>query len=578
MDNRLRFFDRSARWRVVVLLAVVLLGSEVMLRAQELSLSGDDFARLDTFEGHSLQQADKVFAANQYRQAVAEYEAFLLEFPRSAATAYAIYRKGRGLQLDNKRFEAIRVFAEVLDYFPNDVRYAAAALFQIGQAHWDNGNVTEALRAWAEIADDVEYRLHALAAGAINRLADNLMGQDKPVEAVRYYAQVAVDFRHSNGDAARHAIPKVIAHYIRLQPDQAKLREFYEAVKTFEHHPGTPSDGNYWSRVIEQVRQHGAFGDDQEARRRHFRYWAAQMEGQHAAWDDFQIARIEFLRQGDGDSGKWMDRLDRQFAGHQKPDDFGRIVKWIQLYAAHKEKVQEYYAKLDFAKMGYDQIQGLMRIAFDHLNDADLARSVFSRIQLGAISDDQRYHLGRYLWHKDAELVERVTASMEDQVRGRMELLRFYHWRWWHHRHAHEPALALADEMTREPSTAAEAFWLKAEMLHRAARWDEAIAAYRASERLPAGPWRVVDCQLAAGRREQALDTLREIENFFKDDASQAALRIAVIYRDAGDRERAIAAFRGVLGKYPKSRESSTAHLELEKLGVTRIGGGMDAQ
>ncbi len=549
------------------------------LRAQELSLSAVDFARLDTFEGHSLRRADLAFGGGQYRQAVAEYASFLLEFPRSPAAPYAIYRKGRAQQLDNKRFEAIKTYHEVLDYFPDDIPYAAAALFQIGQAHWDNGNTVEALKAWAEMADDADYRKQPLAAGAVNRLADALHGQGKTAEAARYYWQTAVEFRDSNGEAARHAIAQVIRFHVRIQPDAQKLRAFYEQVRSFEARAGVTDERHFWTRVIENVRRHAPpVGADEDVRIRYFRDWAGFMAGKHADWDDFQIARIAFLFHAENDITKWFERLDQLFAQHQKPGDDSRVIKWIQLLAGHPVKMQAYYAKLDFSKMDFDQMQGLMRICFDQINDRAMADTVFQRLPLERISDDQRYPLARYLWHKGQRYVETVCGSMVDEERGKMETLRYYNWRCWSSGDFEDKYLTLADEMTGVPSLASEAFWLKAEILQKRRRWAEAVTAYQFSERLPAGLWRIVDCLIGDGQPDQALGQLREIETFFKDEASKAALRIAFVYRDMNQPAPFAAALRGVLAKYPQSRESSTAHLELEKLGLSRIGGGMDAK
>jgi TolA-binding protein len=66
------------------------------------------------------------------------------------------------------------------------------------------------------------------------------------------------------------------------------------------------------------------------------------------------------------------------------------------------------------------------------------------------------------------------------------------------------------------------------------------------------------------------------VENFFKQHAPEAALRVAGVYKRFNLRDQHIAALRAVLKKYPKSGQSNAAHLELEKLGV-RIGGGVDA-
>ena len=71
--------------------------------------------------------------------------------------------------------------------------------------------------------------------------------------------------------------------------------------------------------------------------------------------------------------------------------------------------------------------------------------------------------------------------------------------------------------------------------------------------------------------------SLREIENFFKDSAPEAGIRVAHYYRDAGQKDKYISSLRGVMKKYPDSGPSSTAHQELEALGV-KIGGGVDAE
>ncbi|MCH8289975.1 hypothetical protein IH992_02560 [Candidatus Poribacteria bacterium] len=62
---------------------------------------------------------------------------------------------------------------------------------------------------WAEMAEDVDYSKHFLAAGAINKLAENLQKQGKPVQAVSYFAQVAIDFRRKNANAAPASVEKV---------------------------------------------------------------------------------------------------------------------------------------------------------------------------------------------------------------------------------------------------------------------------------------------------------------------------------------------------------------------------------
>jgi tetratricopeptide (TPR) repeat protein len=108
-------------------------------------------------------------------------------------------------------------------------------------------------------------------------------------------------------------------------------------------------------------------------------------------------------------------------------------------------------------------------------------------------------------------------------------------------------------------------------------KWQEAIAAYQSADNPPESLFYIAECLVADGKRDAAIAQLREIENFFKDSAPEAALRIAYLYRDGGEQKLYISNLRGVLMKYPASGQSSTAHQELERMGV-KMGGGIDAQ
>ena len=559
------------KWLTHLLLTLIF---AVTLHAaeREVAISSEDFNRLDTFEGHELTKADQAFAAKDYRNAGAAYEAFLLQYPKSPATAYAVLRKARCLHLDKKRFEAVKAYTEVLDYFPNAINYAAPALYYLGVCHAENGNLDEAMKAWMEMARDKDYRKNYLAAGALTGLAGNLLKLGKPGEAATYYEQAAVDFRTSNPEVARDAIQQVLRIRTLIEPTQPKLREFYDKVGTFENDPAKLDEGNYWTRVRDYIRQNGRFPDTEAKERdRVYRYWAEAMDGKFPTWDDFQIDIANYRRMYENNPGKWMERLDQQFRAYQKDGDYGRIVRWIAVYAAQPKKVQEYYAKLDFAKMTNPQLQELLRVLFDNVQDAGMARSVFSKLHLDTLTDNERFQLARYLWQRDEAGVEQTCQSFTDKDRGRMEVLRYYQWR-----HNAVKGLPVAAEAIKVPATAKEAYWIKAELLQASGKFPEAIAAYQAADNPPQNLWRIVDCYLALKQRDQALQQLHEIENFFQDQAPEAALRIAHLFQD--DRQKNITLLRGVLTKYPKSGQSSTAYQELRAMGVPIRKGGVDAE
>jgi tetratricopeptide (TPR) repeat protein len=564
-------------------------------RGQETALTSEERAKLDTFEGVSIDKADKVFAAKDWPRAVAEYDAFIVQFPESKVTPYAILRKGRAMQEELKRFEAIQIYQEVLDFFPDDVKYAAAALYRIGECHMQNGTVAKAMKAWFELSEDADYVQEPVGAPALNGLAENLIKQGKADEGIKRFEQVAVEFRSKNGDAARAAIARVVPYHIRTKPDVKKLRDFYVAVKTFHNGPQQPgadieTDAEFWRFVREYIESNSQFSDVQKAERDAFyRYWAGQMQGKFPANDDFQLSLANYIRAYDFDETAWMARLDKQFANHQKEGDYGRITRWIGMLckpgsSLHKAKVEEYYRKLDFAKMPHASVAAVVSTLLQKGGDPALAANTFAKLRLDDMTDDEKQAVCNWMkeWNSlpgTRDFAVRACLSFKDASRGKMALLRYYHWRCLRARGPSDlsDGLALAAEMQKVPANAKESFLIGANMLQLSAKYEDAIKAYRQADSPPGTLYSIADCLVALGKLAPAVAQLKEIENFFPDQASAAALKIAYLYRDAGIKEKYVRSLRGVLKKYPKSGESSQAHQRLEEMGLP-IGGGVDAE
>lgn len=551
----------------------------------EVSITGDDFKKLDPFEAQQIQVADKSFGERNYRQAAAAYEAFVQQFPKSYAAPYALLKKGRSTQLDGKRFEAIRIFEELLDYFPDTIEYAAPANYYIGECHWQNGDVKEAMKEWALMADDVDYAKHFLAAPALNALAKNLNDQGKPGEAAKYWWKVAENFRYTSRDPAREAMNMVIGHYIRTEPNEQKLAEFYKVAGTFEWDPRDPAtvDPNqYWVRVMENIGKYGKFNDAQRDLREHYyAYWAKAFAAAAAkdealqSWDDFQYSRICYQLWSDGDEAKWAKSLDDLFEKYQKPDSYDRVVNFLEYFARAQKrpKFDDYYKKVNFEKMSPAAIERLVRVIYDNKVGEDMGRNTFAHMPLDKYNDNSKYHFARWMWDKDEQPLVDLYNSFENLEWGKMELLRYYEWR-----KNPEKGPKLAEELAAAyPNSAKEALYMKGSIQQHHGQFEEAIKTYRRSEHVPHSVYRMAECFQRLGKPDSAIAQYRELENFFPDQAPEAALRIAWVHRDAGDQKQFIAALRAVLKKYPKSGQSSTAHQELEKLGV-KIGGGVDAE
>jgi tetratricopeptide (TPR) repeat protein len=221
--------------------------------------------------------------------------------------------------------------------------------------------------------------------------------------------------------------------------------------------------------------------------------------------------------------------------------------------------------------MSAAQLIDLMKAAYDDFADAGMGRSVYNRLPFNSLTDGQKAELGKYFWKKAPDQAKDLFMMMADKEAGKMELLRCYA----QDRNLKE-GLPLAEDLTKSPVFSKEALQVKADLLFAGKLYDKAIPAYQMVDNPPANLWKIADCYVGLGKIEAAVGQLREVENFFRQYNAEAALRIAHVYGRAGMRDQQIAALRNVLKKYPKSGQSSSAHQELEKMGV-RIGGGVDA-
>jgi len=562
----------------VALLAglVVCLVAPIAAWPQEITMPPESFKRLDQFEAHTLAKADVTFGRREFPRAWKEYDAFIKEFPRSKAVPYAIFRKARCLHLDEKRYEAIKTYTEVLDYFPNVIEYAAPALYFTGIAYWASGDKLEARKAWAELAEDKDYCKHVLAGDAIVRLAAYLVEKGEVAKALTYYERVGVEFRQVDPKAAAQGIDAVVTYYIRSRNDEAKLRELYRKFQTFGNIAKVPDDlgkdWGYWSTIWSLVRKNGSFSkEEQDLSDAYWKYWAKALDKLFLNNDDFRIDVAGMHLAYERNTEKWYKRLDDQFESYQKEGDAVRILKWLSLYAKHKNKVTQYYQKLNLGSMTQPLIIRLMEILYDEVGDADLARTVFRQIRIDRMPDTEKASLARYFWKRDWSVAVYIYTKFEDPLFAKMETMRYFH-----ASRIVKEGLPLAEELSKEPKYADEAMWAMAQFLHWSAKYKEAINAYQqCSSRMPENLWAIVECYRALRQLPQVVQQLTEIENFVPAQGPRARLAIAYAYRDFGQAAQHEAELRNVLSKYPKSGESSQAHRDLEAMGK-RIGGAVD--
>lgn len=550
----------------------------------EVTISEADFKKLDTFEATTLSKADKVYLAKDYRSAAVEYNSFVVANPRSPAVAYALVRKGRSQMFDNKRNEAIRTFKEVVDYFPDDVLYAAAALYYQGACHFENGVPKQAVIAWKKMVEDPGYMKQVLAGPALVGIANELHREEKYADAVKIYDQAAVDFRNLHPESARQAIERVSYIYIRLLTDNKKMSDFYTRAKTTRQRSEAPDETKYWQDMRPMIDRFGVFEKEENAKRiEYYRYWAGVMEGLFPKDNEYCLTWAEFRYREEGDIDKWIVRLDKQFASTYKPGMFDLVCRFMEEFGKkdQKAKIKEYYGKINFTKMDNSEMFRLMKIIVASLKDIPMAKSTYGNIKQDQWTDKDRD--GFIGWARDVDegMVINACNNMRDLDYGRFALLQFYHYQ----SRSRNPAvvdpikkgLTISEEVVKMPVYADKAQWMRAELYEGDGKFAEANECFKLSSNEPEKYFRIAENLLRLKQKDQAIGELRGIEKFFPNGPdSRAALRIAYIYQGAQEQANFIGALRDVMKKYPTSSESSKAHIELERLGIAS-GGTTDA-
>ena len=561
----------------------LLLGSQAA-RGEELAYPGADFAKLDTFEGVNLGDADKLFVAGDFKGAYAAYKAYSFEFPKSKATAYVLLRMGRCLQKLEKRNAAIQAYQDVVDYFPNDVAFAAAALFYIGECHGLNGEVAKQSAVWARMVKDDGYVSQPNSGTALAFLAGEMTKLGKFEEAVAYAWRTAVAFRTSNQGAAAAARDAVVAHYATRSPNHEKLKEFYIAAGGFDgrgNQTDKPEDdARYWSNVLNDVlRMTGEAAKKESA----CAYWTGKMGDRFVDNDDLRMLWSDALLVQNKDRAAWAARMEKQYQA--KPATLERLKRWLEYFRGRQDPAAR---SAFFTKCGQPVVAGLdpaAKIAMigqmiQHGMAAE-AQTVMRTISQDTLSDPDLVGFAGLAagLNEPEDTVLRVFARMKDKLAATKARFDYYHSRSHRNRPFMEKALAEIPALKQSPAYAGQDLvWAEAVLLQGLGRYDEAIKAFRTANKQPASTWEIADCLVALKQYDQAVTTVREIESVGGATASAACLKAADIYRASGDKGREVTQLRTVLKRYPKSGESSQAHNRLESYGAALTGGESETE
>lgn len=548
--------------------------------ADEVNYPGDAFAKLDTFEGLNLEDADKLFNKADYKGAYAAYKAYSFEFAQSKALPYVLLRMGRCLHKLEKRNAAITAYQDVVDYFPDAVRYAATALFYIGECHGQNGDDAKKTATWARMVKDDDYVAQPNSGTALTYLGNAMDKLGKFDEATDYHWRTAVAFLKSNPSAAQQARAAVLAHYARRSPNHDKLKEFYVAASGFDGRgqktDNPEEDTRYWSTILSAALK----ADESEMRGKACAYWSAKLgdrflenDGLRKLWCDAQYAHEK-------DLDSWAARMTKQF--ESKPADIDRVLLWCGYYGKRSELRSEFFEKRSKPLLGGLDDKAKVRLMnkLRHpLGMHDEAQRMITSIRTNGMTDEELKAFADLVAnYEPEETVLRYIARMKDKLFASKSRFDYYNRRTHKNPPYMEKALAEMPELLKSPKYAGGLAYRKAELLQSLGQYEEAIKAYRVANKQPDSTFGVGNCLASLQRYDAAVKTVKELYSLGGGVASKAALAAANYYRTSGNKGKEVDQLRFILSNFKKSGESSEAHNRLESYGVALTGGEAEAE
>jgi tetratricopeptide (TPR) repeat protein len=547
--------------------------------ASEVLYPTEDFAKLDTFEAIAVEDADKLFIKKDYRGAYAAYKAYSIEFAQGEALPYVLLRMGRCLHLAGKRNTAIKAYQDVIDYFPNDVRYAAAAMYHIGQCHEQNGNEEKALAVWAKMVRDKAYVAQVNSGTALTKLAEAMQKRGDYAEAADYQWRTAVAFRESNRAAAEAARKSVEHHYIVRLPNQSKLLAFCTEVGGFgwRQNIDRPEDSaTYWRHVLGVVLRTPM---EAEKRVEVARYWDSQMGDRFAENDDLRVQWFKTRLIHDQDAQRWAERMEAQF--RLQPVTIERVKRWLTYYNAYPKMRTAFFASHGEPLVDDMNTEEKLKL-FAHLRHPlrmyEEARRVLGTVRTNDMDDETLARYASYVAEFEGE--DAFLAAVE-KIRDKTyaSRVRFDHYfsRAHRNRENQDKALAELGVLTKSPDHAQAITWPHATLMQWQGEYEQAIKLYRAANRQPQSAWAIIDCRVAMKDYTKAIQLCEELYSI-RSEAAKACFRIADIHRIAGNKSNEVEQLQLVLRRHKGTKESSEAHQRLERYGVKIIGGEAEAK
>ncbi len=595
-------------------------------------LPPERFARLSQIERMDLTRAEALLKGGNYAAAAIEFEKFAVQYPQSELGDHYLLMRAYSLHQARSRHTAIDVYTQLIDWHAFSIDAAAPAMWLMGNAHLQNGDIEPGIAVLSELADHPRYSRHPIADIAMNQVADHYAGIEDDRAAERYWRRV-LDLQAGTAGrspaAALEARTRLADHYVRTRR--------YDALESALIR-GNPDPGH--GRAIARLVNDRALRQVAALDARAGAAFLAWFKGRRALFtserdlDDFLERMLRFavalkdrgtfnalrsdfeetdrlgvyLNEALGFFGALQD--DRAIAGALRDalahadglsgGAFENALAWIvrrMVSSGVAERIdgKDWERLRQIALRGDEQRSPTER---ERLYRIVLARMAPGLADAGALALWDTLMARALVNYRECNFDERnngiaglidiagsaqqheraldLTAAMDNRPLAVWKIVHVYQ----RQRNWQAAAAACEDlEKMDDTSLALQALRTRAELYKdRLARYEEAIQLYNQINEPPRTVWEIVDCYVRWQRPADAYRTLTELENFFEREAPQAAWRKALIWEQFKDQPRMVAAARAVLRRYPEHSVSSQAHQLLNRYGVGLVGGGlMDA-
>ena len=440
--------------------------------------------------------------------------------------AYAVFMQGYAKQQARDRNEAMKLYNEVLDIYPDQKFIAIPARYMLSNVKREIGDIKQADADLEAIVEDGGANGHVLYWRVISELASIRWGTMKVEEAVELWKKI---------EAAKGKAPDNLWQHAHNSITFVAFAEGNFADYEASIFLGVPEVNKRRAPIVSESARWVCGGCGGLAGYLERKYPGDKKAGKRK--EEIIKLRKQYI--------SWLKSQKVWYDGLDDGWSFAFAMLWAHLGYEKQEALVKRVMALEPLVRGAkpDQIDGRARTLANTLLDfgqGDAARSAAAMIK------DQK---GRI--HFQYEVECRLGA--------------------WKQAHMY-----LTEYMKLAPDDKGAKYDLASLYRNHLGTPEKAIKLYMEIDEPPRTLWLLAETYRQVGKKNESYTTLTEIASVFPNDAPNAVFRMAGWKEQDGDKKMAIGLYRRILG-HPQWKQlgvSSAAHQALERLGIA-TGGAM---